>query len=114
MERHVVISQRGVRRLCLTPVKTLYTLPDQMRMFLCHDYLPESRDQYQYETSVIRKSIKHSYQYYNKKADFVEMRNRRDATLSMPKLILPAFKSICLQASSLNQKTMVFLLKKFR
>ena len=74
-------------------VKTLYTLPDQMRMFLCHDYLPESRDQYQYETSVY--SQKHENIHINtttERADFVEMRNRRDATLSMPKLILPAIQ----------------------
>lgn len=74
-------------------VKTLYTLPDQMRMFLCHDYLPESRDQYQYETSVY--SQKHKNLHINtttEKADFVEMRNRRDTTLSMPKLILPAIQ----------------------
>ena len=74
-------------------VKTLYTLPDQMRMFLCHDYLPESRDQYQYETSVY--SQKHENIHINtttERGDFVEMRNRRDATLSMPKLILPAIQ----------------------
>ena len=74
-------------------VRTLYTLPDQTRMFLCHDYLPESRDQYQYETSVY--SQKHENIHINtttERADFVEMRNRRDATLSMPKLILPAIQ----------------------
>ena len=74
-------------------VRTLYTLPDQTRMFLCHDYLPESRDQYQYETSVY--SQKHKNIHINtttERADFVEMRNRRDATLSMPKLILPAIQ----------------------
>ena len=74
-------------------VRTLYTLPDQTRMFLCHDYLPESRDQYQYETSVY--SQKHENIHINtttERGDFVEMRNRRDATLSMPKLILPAIQ----------------------
>ena len=74
-------------------VRTLYTLPDQTRMFLCHDYLPESRDQYKYETSVY--SQKHENIHINtttQRGDFVEMRNRRDATLSMPKLILPAIQ----------------------
>ena len=84
---------KGSAATLFDSVKTLYSLPDQMRMFLCHDYLPESRDQYQYETSVY--SQKHKNIHINtttEKADFVEMRNRRDATLSMPKLILPAIQ----------------------
>lgn len=84
---------KGSAAALFDSVKTLYTLPDQTRMFLCHDYLPESRDQYQYETSVY--SQKHENIHINtttRKVDFVEMRNRRDATLSMPKLILPAIQ----------------------
>ena len=84
---------KGSAAALFDSVKTLYTLPDQTRMFLCHDYLPESRDQYQYETSVY--SQKHKNLHINtttEKADFVEMRNRRDTTLSMPKLILPAIQ----------------------
>ena len=84
---------KGSAVVLFDSVKTLYTLPDQTRMFLCHDYLPESRDQYQYETSVY--SQKHKNLHINtttEKADFVEMRNRRDTTLSMPKLILPAIQ----------------------
>ena len=84
---------KGSAAALFDSVKTLYTLPDQTRMFLCHDYLPESRDQYQYETSVY--SQKHKNIHINtttERADFVEMRNRRDATLSMPKLILPAIQ----------------------
>jgi glyoxylase-like metal-dependent hydrolase (beta-lactamase superfamily II) len=84
---------KGSAATLFDSVKTLYSLPDQMRMFLCHDYLPESRDQYQYETSVY--SQKHENIHINtttQRGDFVEMRNRRDATLSMPKLILPAIQ----------------------
>jgi len=84
---------KGSAAVLFDSVKTLYTLPDQTRMFLCHDYLPESRDQYQYETSVY--SQKHKNLHINtttERVDFVEMRNRRDATLSMPKLILPAIQ----------------------
>ena len=84
---------KGSAAALFDSVKRLYTLPDEMRMFLCHDYLPESRDQYQYETSVY--SQKHENIHIDsetQKADFIEMRNHRDATLSMPKLILPAIQ----------------------
>ena len=37
-------------------VQKLYTLPDDMRMFLCHDYKPEGRDEYICQTDIKLKS----------------------------------------------------------
>lgn len=84
---------KGSAATLFDSVKALYTLPDQMRMFLCHDYLPEGRDHYQYETSVsVQKHENIHINTETQKVNFIEMRNRRDATLSMPKLILPAIQ----------------------
>ena len=84
---------KGSAATLFDSVKALYALPDQMRMFLCHDYLPEGRDHYQYETSVsVQKHENIHINTETQKVNFIEMRNRRDATLSMPKLILPAIQ----------------------
>ncbi|ENX34117.1 hypothetical protein F889_02781 [Acinetobacter colistiniresistens] len=74
-------------------VQKLYQLPDRTRVFLCHDYKPEGRDEYVYETSISTQK-QHNIHINMKtlKQDFVQMRQSRDATLSMPKLILPAIQ----------------------
>ncbi|MCH7312983.1 MBL fold metallo-hydrolase [Acinetobacter sp. ANC 3882] len=74
-------------------VQKLYQLPEQTRVFLCHDYKPEGRDEYIYQTDI--GSQKRSNIHLNaktQKQDFVQMRQVRDKTLSMPKLILPAIQ----------------------
>src|SRR3990167_4650308 len=43
---------KGSAATLFDSVKTLYSLPDQMRMFLCHDYLPETRESYVCETTI--------------------------------------------------------------
>ena len=64
-----------------------------MRVFLCHDYLPEGRHQYSCESSIqVQRGANIHINDQTTKAEFVAMRNRRDATLSMPKLILPAIQ----------------------
>lgn len=74
-------------------VQLLYTLPEQTRIFLCHDYLPEGRQKYYCETSIQAQKTENIHIHDGvQKIEFVEMRNRRDASLSMPKLILPAIQ----------------------
>jgi glyoxylase-like metal-dependent hydrolase (beta-lactamase superfamily II) len=72
-------------------VQLLFTLPEQTRMFLCHDYKAPGRDQYCFETTVgaQKQANIHLHQGVSA-ADFVQLRQQRDATLSMPKLLLPA------------------------
>ena len=72
-------------------IQRLFTLPDDTRMFLCHDYKAPDRDHYQWETTVgeQRKSNKHVGGGVSREA-FIEMREGRDAELSMPTLILPS------------------------
>lgn len=72
-------------------VQKIFSLPEQTRMFMCHDYLPKGRQQYSWQTTVgeqKRKNI-HIHQGVSE-SEFVGMRAKRDATLAMPRLILPS------------------------
>tara|TARA_R100000501_G_C2520048_1_gene47708 strand:+ start:126 stop:410 length:285 start_codon:yes stop_codon:yes gene_type:complete len=66
-------------------------LPESTRVFLCHDYKAPGRDDYVWETTIgdEKRDNKHVHEGVSK-ADFVKMRTERDATLDMPKLILPS------------------------
>ncbi|XWY21213.1 MBL fold metallo-hydrolase [Bisgaard Taxon 45] len=72
-------------------VQKLLALPEETRMFLCHDYLPKNRQEYCYETTVKAQKEQNIHIYHGiAQAEFVKMRQARDATLSMPKLIMPS------------------------
>lgn len=81
----------GDARTLYRSIKKLLALPDQTRMFLCHDYLPEGRQAFIWETTV-GEQRKHNIHVHEgtRENDFVSMRERRDATLGMPRLILPS------------------------
>ena len=68
-------------------------LPDTTRVFLCHDYKAPGRDSYAWETTILaqRTANVHIHEGVSED-DFVAMRTQRDATLAMPKLILPALQ----------------------
>lgn len=72
-------------------IQKLFALPESTRVFLCHDYKAPGRDDYVWETTIgdEKRDNKHVHEGVSK-ADFVKMRNDRDATLDMPKLILPS------------------------
>ena len=68
-------------------------LPDATRVFLCHDYKAPNRDDYVWETTMLAERTGNVHIHEGVTEDqFVEMRTQRDATLSMPKLILPALQ----------------------
>ena len=74
-------------------VRKLYQLPNETRIFLCHDYLPAGREAYLWETTVGEERLKNVH--LNDaviRDDFVRMRTTRDATLGMPALIIPALQ----------------------
>jgi glyoxylase-like metal-dependent hydrolase (beta-lactamase superfamily II) len=72
-------------------VQKLFTLPESMRMFMCHDYLPKGRTEYQWETTVGEEKKHNVHLNENTSAEeFVEARKERDATLGMPRLIIPS------------------------
>ena len=74
-------------------VHKLFQLPESTRVFLCHDYLPESRHEYQCETTIQQQKQQNIHIREGiSKSEFVQRRRQRDAGLSMPKLILPAIQ----------------------
>jgi glyoxylase-like metal-dependent hydrolase (beta-lactamase superfamily II) len=81
----------GDARTLYRSIKRLTQLPDEARMFMCHDYKAPNRDYYAWETTVgaERSGNVHVHEGVSED-DFVAMRNARDATLSMPRLILPS------------------------
>lgn len=84
---------KGSADLLFESIQKLYQLPEQTRVFLCHDYKPEGRDEYVCETSIqTQKQFNIHLNATTLKQDFIRMRQARDATLSMPKLILPAIQ----------------------
>lgn len=74
-------------------IQRILALPDDTRIFVCHDYKAPGRDQYAWETTVgAQKALNKHIGAGKPKADFVALREARDATLSMPKLILPSLQ----------------------
>ena len=74
-------------------IQKILALPDETRLFMCHDYKAPGRDVYAWETSVAeqRASNIHINDTVSRDA-FVEMREGRDSQLGMPKLILPSLQ----------------------
>ncbi len=73
-------------------VQKVLTLPDDMRLMMCHDYGPGGRD-IRYETTVAaQKSDNIHFGGGTSRADFVKLREERDATLDMPRLIIPSLQ----------------------
>ncbi|HEX5514846.1 MAG TPA: MBL fold metallo-hydrolase [Gammaproteobacteria bacterium] len=72
-------------------IQKLFELPDETRVFMCHDYLAPGRDEYLYETT-IGEQRRHNVHVHEgiSEEEFVAMRTARDATLDMPTLILPS------------------------
>jgi glyoxylase-like metal-dependent hydrolase (beta-lactamase superfamily II) len=72
-------------------IRRLLSLPDETRLFLCHDYKAPGRDVYAWETTVgqQRRENVHVRDGVSEE-EFVEMRTTRDKTLAMPKLIMPS------------------------
>ena len=81
----------GDARQLYRSIRRLMQLPDETRLFLCHDYKAAGRDQYVWETTVGAQRVGNVHVHEGvDEDDFVAMRTSRDATLSMPKLILPS------------------------
>lgn len=83
----------GDARQLYRSIRRLLTLPPETRLFLCHDYKAAGRDDYVWETNVGAQRTGNVHVHAGVDEDaFVAMRERRDATLSMPKLILPSIQ----------------------
>lgn len=74
-------------------IRRILALPGETRMFVGHDYLPEGRSDYRWETSVAQQRAQNVHVHDGvSEAEFVAMRQARDATLEAPLLILPSLQ----------------------
>ncbi|MBB5537182.1 MBL fold metallo-hydrolase [Rhizobium giardinii] len=81
----------GDARQLYRSIRRLTRLPAEARMFLCHDYKAPGRDEYVWETTVGAQRTGNIHVHDGVTEDeFYKMRTERDATLAMPKLILPS------------------------
>lgn len=83
----------GDARLLYRSIRRVLSLPAETRLFMCHDYKAPGRDDYRWETTVgeqLRSSV-HINETVSEDA-FVEMREARDATLAVPRLLLPSIQ----------------------
>jgi glyoxylase-like metal-dependent hydrolase (beta-lactamase superfamily II) len=81
----------GSARQLFRSIQRLLALPDEARVFLCHDYKATGRDRFAWETTIGAERTLNVHVHQGVTEDmFVEMRERRDATLPMPRLILPS------------------------
>lgn len=72
-------------------VQKIFELPDETRLFMCHDYKAPGRDEYAWETTVGEERQRNIHVHEGvSEGEFVDMRTSRDATLDMPRLILPS------------------------
>jgi len=73
-------------------IMKVLSLPDEMRLFMCHDYGPNDRA-IKWETTVAEQKANNIHVGGDKtREDFIKFRTERDAQLAMPKLIIPSLQ----------------------
>ena len=73
-------------------IQKVLSLPDEMRLFMCHDYGPNGRE-IRWETTVAEEKAHNIHVGGGKtREEFVKFRTERDAQLDMPKLIIPSLQ----------------------
>ncbi|MGS2744268.1 MBL fold metallo-hydrolase [Halomonas sp. LS-001] len=81
----------GDARALYHSIQKVLALPSETRLFMCHDYKAPERSDYQHETTVAEQRAANIHVHDGISEDeFVRMRTERDATLGMPKLIIPS------------------------
>ena len=83
----------GDARQLYRSIRRLLSLPDETRLYMCHDYKAPGRDVFAWQTTVgeERRSNPHVHDGISED-EFVAMRQSRDATLPVPKLLYPAIQ----------------------
>lgn len=82
----------GDARTLYHSIQKVLNLPPETRLFMCHDYAPNDR-QTEHQTTVAKQRAENIHVHQDATEDeFVRMREARDATLGMPKLILPSLQ----------------------
>jgi glyoxylase-like metal-dependent hydrolase (beta-lactamase superfamily II) len=82
----------GDARTLYKSIQKILAQPDETRIFVCHDYAPNGRE-FSWETTVGTQRANNIHVGNNVSEDsFVEMREKRDASLTMPRLIMPSIQ----------------------
>ena len=83
----------GSAEVLYDSIQKILSLPDETRIFVAHDYKAPGRDDFAWETTVAEEKARNIHiGGGTSKEDFVKMRTARDATLDMPKLIIPSLQ----------------------
>lgn len=83
----------GDARVLYRSIQRLLALPERTRIFVGHDYLPEGRTDFRWETTVAAQKAGNIHVGGGRgEDDFVTLRQARDATLKAPTLLLPALQ----------------------
>jgi glyoxylase-like metal-dependent hydrolase (beta-lactamase superfamily II) len=83
----------GDARRLFRSIRRLMELPDETRVFLCHDYKAPNREDFAWETTMLAERTANVHVHGDVTEDaFVAMRTARDATLAKPRLILPSIQ----------------------
>ncbi len=83
----------GSSALLYDSIQKILALPDETRIFVGHDYKAPGRDEFAWETTVGEQKVLNVHIGQGRSIEeFVEMRDARDATLAMPRLILPSLQ----------------------
>ncbi|AUM73835.1 MBL fold metallo-hydrolase [Paracoccus jeotgali] len=73
-------------------IQKVLSLPDEMRLFMCHDYGPNDRE-IRWETTVAEQKAHNIHVGGGRtREEFVALREARDASLDMPRLIIPSLQ----------------------
>mgnify|MGYP005676717871 FL=1 len=82
----------GDARILYKSIQKILSMPDETRLFVCHDYMPNGRPVL-WQTTVAQQKLKNIHVGGSiKEADFVKLREDRDAKLTMPKLMIPSIQ----------------------
>lgn len=90
----------GDARTLYRSIQKLLALPQDTRVFLCHDYKAPGRDTYAWQSTIGEEQTKNVHLAGVGEDEFVAMREARDKTLAMPVLILPSIQ-VNIQAGEL-------------
>ena len=83
----------GSAEMLYASIQKILALPDATRIFVGHDYKAPGRDEYAWETSVAEQKAFNIHVGAGKPAgEFVAMREARDSSLAMPRLIIPSLQ----------------------
>jgi glyoxylase-like metal-dependent hydrolase (beta-lactamase superfamily II) len=83
----------GSAAVMFESVQKILALPDETRIFVGHDYKAPGREHYAWESTVGEQKSRNVHIGAGRsKEDFVALRQTRDATLAMPRLIVPSLQ----------------------